>query len=49
MGVPHERPARATEPTTRKSSKGIFIVIAAPITLILIWILMVRLIPLFLE
>jgi hypothetical protein len=49
MGVSHERPARATETPTRKSSKGIFIVIAAPIALILFWILLVTMLPRFLH
>jgi hypothetical protein len=48
MSVPDERPARAAERPARNSFKGLFLVIAAPITLILLWILMLRLAPLFL-
>jgi hypothetical protein len=48
MSVPDERPARAVERPARKSFKSLFFVIAAPITLILLWILMLRVAPLFL-
>ena len=49
MGDPDERPAKAAEGPARHSSKGIFILIAVPISLILIWISLVSLLPLFLK
>jgi hypothetical protein len=50
MKVQDERPAEATERPIGKHSKlPIFIVIAAPITGVLLWILMVSVAPLILK
>lgn len=46
MGALDDRPA---ERPAGKSKKGIFLVIAAPIALILFWILFVTVLPRFLN
>jgi hypothetical protein len=49
MSIPDERPHRPSDRPTGKSFKGLMIVIAAPISIILLWIAMVKLLPLILK
>ena len=49
MSVGDEQRAATDQRPSVKSKKAIFIVAAAPISLILLWILMAWLLPLFLQ
>jgi hypothetical protein len=49
MSNPGERPQRPSDRPSGKSFKGLMIVIAAPISIILFWIAMMKLLPLFLN
>ncbi len=49
MGIGDERQAEAAKRPSGASKKAVFIVAAAPISLILLWILMAWLLPLFLK